>query len=40
VNLNGKPYEKCFLMYDDIAKGGELELIMESIPNKEWGLKN
>ncbi|WP_270090542.1 GH92 family glycosyl hydrolase [Sphingobacterium sp. SYP-B4668] len=37
--LNGKPYNKCYLDFNDIATGGKLELFMTDQPNKEWGLE-
>lgn len=37
--LNGQPYEQCYLMHDQIAAGGLLELEMGAAPNKSWGLK-
>lgn len=38
AKLNGKPYDKCYVDYKDIAAGGILELSMGAIPNKHWGL--
>lgn len=38
AKLNGKTYDKCYLMHSDIAKGGTLELVMGSTPNKSWGV--
>ena len=35
--FNGRPYNKCYLDFSDIAQGGVLELFMSSVPNKEWG---
>ncbi len=35
--LNGKPYNKCYIDYYDIMKGGKLELTMGNQPNKNWG---
>jgi len=35
--LNGKPYNKCFIDFQDIVSGGMLELFMGPEPNKEWG---
>jgi predicted alpha-1,2-mannosidase len=35
--LNGIPYSKCYIPHSDILKGGELTLIMGSVPNKRWG---
>lgn len=36
ATLNGKPYTKSYLSYDDIVKGGTLELVMGPKPSK-WG---
>lgn len=36
VKLNGKPYSKSYLMYQDIVKGGTLELEMGNEPSA-WG---
>ena len=36
ATLNGKPYPKSFLMYQDIVKGGILELQMGNTPST-WG---
>ncbi|MBE8715337.1 GH92 family glycosyl hydrolase [Sphingobacterium hungaricum] len=38
--LNGKPYDKCYLDFQNIVSGGKLELFMGNEPNKEWGLSN
>lgn len=32
--LNGKPYNKCYIDYYDIMKGGKLELVMGSRPQQ------
>ncbi|UAY57468.1 GH92 family glycosyl hydrolase [Arachidicoccus terrestris] len=37
AKLNGKPYNKCYLMHSDMAAGGTLELVMGDRPNKSWG---
>ncbi|ANH83067.1 alpha-1,2-mannosidase [Niabella ginsenosidivorans] len=34
--LNGKPYNKCYIDYRDITRGGCLELVMGSGPNKNY----
>jgi putative alpha-1,2-mannosidase len=34
--LNGKEYDKCYLDFSAIARGGVLELYMGDTPNKEW----
>ena len=33
ARLNGKPYGRSYLMYDDIVRGGELELFMGPSPS-------
>jgi predicted alpha-1,2-mannosidase len=40
AQLNGKPYNKCFIDYKDIAAGGTLKLQMGAQPSKIWGLAN
>jgi predicted alpha-1,2-mannosidase len=35
--LNGKEIKTPFFNHDQLVAGGTLELIMSSIPNKEWG---
>ena len=37
AKLNGKPYNRCWLDFADIAAGGRLELFMGSTPNEEFG---
>jgi predicted alpha-1,2-mannosidase len=37
AKLNGKPYDKCYLMHSDIIAGGTLELQMGKEPNEKWG---
>jgi predicted alpha-1,2-mannosidase len=37
AKLNGMPYQKCFITHSDILNGGELTLVMSSVPNKNWG---
>ena len=39
ATLNGKPFEQCYIMHDQIAAGGLLELEMGDAPNKSWGVK-
>ncbi len=36
IKLNGKPYNKLYLLHKDIIAGGKLEFEMGPIPNKEW----
>ena len=38
AKLNGKPYTKSYIMFNDIQKGGVLELAMGSTPSS-WGTK-
>ena len=38
AKLNGKPYTKSYIMYDDIMRGGTLELQMGNKPSK-WSTK-
>jgi putative alpha-1,2-mannosidase len=35
ILLNGKPYEKNFITYNDIITGGILEFFMGDMPNKK-----
>jgi putative alpha-1,2-mannosidase len=37
AKLNGKQYNKCYLDYQDIVKGGKLELVAGDKPNEKWG---
>jgi len=37
VTLDGKPYTKTFITHAAIMKGGVLEFVMGSLPNKKWG---
>ncbi len=39
ATLNGKPYNKCYIMHEQIAAGGVLELQMGREPNKNWGME-
>jgi predicted alpha-1,2-mannosidase len=39
ATLNGKPYNKCFIDYSDIARGGTLKLEMGDNPNHRWGVE-
>lgn len=38
ARLNGKEYNKCFIDFTEIAKGGVLELFMGKEPNINWGI--
>jgi len=35
--LNGRPYEKSYLMHETIMKGGTLDMLMGAKPNERWG---
>jgi putative alpha-1,2-mannosidase len=35
--LNGKPYTKSWIEYDDIQNGGILELVLGKTPAEDWG---
>ena len=37
VQLNGKPYTKSYITYQDIMSGGTLEFTMGATPNKDFG---
>lgn len=37
AKLNGVDYNKSYLRYEDIEKGGEIIFEMSSAPNKNWG---
>ena len=39
AKLNGKPYTKSYIMFNDIKKGGVLELQMGNQPSSSWGIK-
>jgi predicted alpha-1,2-mannosidase len=39
AKLNGKPYNKCHIDYQDIINGGKLEYVLGNSPNTEWGIK-
>ncbi|MEP7251490.1 MAG: GH92 family glycosyl hydrolase [Ginsengibacter sp.] len=36
---NGRPLNNCWMYRDDLMKGGTLEFVMGSTPNKNWGVK-
>lgn len=40
ARLNGKAYTKCHIDYRDIMAGGELELVLGSKPNRQWGVED
>ncbi len=37
AKLNGKDYSKSYITFEDIIKGGTLELQMSNTPNTNWG---
>jgi predicted alpha-1,2-mannosidase len=37
--LNGQSFDKVFLSHDEIMRGGELKLRMDSAPNEKWAVK-
>ncbi|NDV77961.1 GH92 family glycosyl hydrolase [Dysgonomonas sp. 511] len=37
VSLNGKPYDKYYISFADIASGGTLEFVMGDKPSDSWG---
>ncbi len=40
VILNGQPYDKLYITYDDIMNGGKLEFVMRDKPNKKRGINS
>lgn len=38
ASLNGVPLERCWLHFEEIIAGGELELELGPVPNTEWGV--
>ena len=38
ATLNGEPHQKCFIMHDDILRGGTLEFELGPQPNKDWAI--
>lgn len=36
--LNGKKIDRCYILHDEIMRGGELEFVMSPEPNREWGV--
>lgn len=37
MTVNGKDWNKTYILYDDIKNGGEIVYSMSSKPNKKWG---
>jgi predicted alpha-1,2-mannosidase len=38
ATLNGKPYQRSFLLHDDLINGGELVFQMGPRPHRNWGV--
>jgi len=38
ATLNGRPLNRCWLMHDEIAAGGTLDLVLGPQPNQAWGV--
>lgn len=36
ATLNGKVYDKSYILHEDIEKGGVLSFVMGNVPNKSW----
>lgn len=39
ATLDGKPYGRCHIDHEDIARGGELHLVLGRKPNRRWGVE-
>jgi predicted alpha-1,2-mannosidase len=37
ATLNGKPFSRSWIGHNEIARGGELDFVMGSSPNRSWG---
>nr|WP_321412238.1 GH92 family glycosyl hydrolase [uncultured Carboxylicivirga sp.] len=35
--LNGEPYKQCYISFEQLKKGGQLDFEMIDTPNKDWG---
>lgn len=38
--LNGQPYDKTYLTYDDIRNGAEIKFVLGTNPNTSWGVSD
>lgn len=38
ASINGKPLNNCWMYRDELMKGGKISFIMDSKPNKKWGV--
>ena len=39
VYVNGKPYSKSYLTWDDVQKGIDLHFVMSTKPNRRWAVR-
>lgn len=39
ATFNGRPFNRCWLNYAEIAGGGTLDLVLGPQPNKSWGIQ-
>ena len=39
ARLNGRKYNKSYLLHEDIARGGTIEFVMGDKPNTRWAAK-
>jgi putative alpha-1,2-mannosidase len=40
ATLNGKTYDKSYILHKDIMSGGKISFVMGKIPNKKWASAN
>jgi predicted alpha-1,2-mannosidase len=38
AELNGQPFNNCWIHHRDVAQGGSLELWLGPVPNQQWGV--
>lgn len=38
ITINGKPYNKSFILHKTIVNGGEMQIYMGDTPSKTWGV--
>ena len=39
ARLDGKEYDRCYIDYSEVMRGGTLELVLGDKPNKKWGVR-
>lgn len=39
AKLDGKEYDRCYIDYSEVMRGGTLELVLGDKPNKKWGVQ-